>query len=1507
MSMTIDSLELEVQHKSSDASNSIDSLTQSLSNLKSVAKGGVGLTTVSNQLTRIKTALGNMDNLKNISRLTTELSKLQDVRKASGLSSIFNQLKKLPEINKGLDTQQISTFAKKITELTAAVKPLATEMDKINLGFSRLPANIQRAINANAKMNKSTTNTTRSFIGFATGLMSKVYAVQRLLGVVGEWIGLSNDYQENLNLFAVAQGEYYEQSLSYAKRVQDAMGIDMSEWIRYQAVFQNMAEGFGIISSKAEIMSRNLVQMGYDLASVFNVKFDTAMEKLESALSGQPRPMREWGFDLSESSLKQISSDLGITKNVEKMSQMEKAQLRYIQLFNTMNKLKLSGDLARTIETPANALRVLVSNARLAARELGNIFIPALNKVLPYAIAFLKVIRYVATEIASFFGFEFTEVDYSGLQNAVTGLDDVADATSGIKDNTEGATKAAKELKNAVMGFDELNIIDPTADTSASGSSASAGGGPAIDLDLPDNTNWLEDAVASKADGILSKLKLVFDDVFFEWGDKLNSENILEKIVVGLSAIGGAVVGFTLGGFKGAVLGAIIGTALGLTFNSIVFNNNGKIDAGEIFSVIKGVLASAVGGFVGFTIGGAAGAAIGLTIGFSLTLLAETINMKADSSTAKNFENAFTSLIPTGLAVGIGVKFGTKLLEGFDDVFSAGGGVKKALKNGLSNVSNSLTPIQSKLMGIAGVVGGFVSTFTGVKNLVGDIAGGTSTWQDIVSDSIPVVMGLAGAFTAVSIAFNSTGIGLLVTGIVAVAAAVPGIIKGFQELGENMYLETDDFAVMEGIITRSTTALDNCNIAIENMRNGIAGIDDVSTEFAMAGTLVDEIMDINENADASAYELGLMETKVDILNGMNIKGLSLSIDETTGRVIQTREETNKLIATLEKEAQMEAMRGLLVQSYKDQFQALADATQAAKDYDAANEALKKTSDELAECPWYDPSRRATLKEAQEKETEAVKKAKEAYDKSIETYNTLDGTIDTYTGALADMKAEEIGTGDELCNGLDKMKAALDETALGMPDRGKDIADGLTNGVNDNIKESVFAQIFGKIISVIRNVFDMHSPSQLMWNEGKNIADGAKNGVSDNILESDFEGIFGRIATAFQTGIQGIPGIMKTVFTNAVNTGISIFNSFIDWVNEKMKISWDAVKIGKKTIIPAKSFQLFTIPHIPEIKQKANGGYVSSGELFIANEAGPELIGRIGNNTAVANNMQIISGISAGVKSAIAPFANREISVFSRFFVDSNKNIADVGNAITREMKEFEGVSYNPNIDYMALINEAKALGDTDRAKELEKVRNAKIFGENLTQWEPTYEFNEALVPLTDEIDLLSEDIFANSDLAEEYYNDDINYQKDIVSNLEGIRADLAEIRTNMRLSVSDATSRIVSAISQIKINIFRASSALKFASGGFPEMGQLFIAREAGPELVGKMGSKNVVANNAQIVQGVADGVYDAVVSAMAQSEPRGTDLSLAVYLDGKQINASVKKVEKESGAKIATGGVISG
>jgi hypothetical protein len=423
-----------------------------------------------NQLSRFSQVTQQLDETftsanfeDNIIRLVSALKPLMEIGK-SNLGSILNQLRKIPEIMDSLAKADMSVFADQMERVARAMKPLADEMQKVSQGFSAFPAKIQRLIRDNDRLSNSNRALNRSYGVLGTGIsrttlrFGLLYAgLRRLASRMGDWLNKSNEYVENLHLFRLAMEGATEEALEFAYTVQKKMGIDVSEWMRYQAAFQNMARGFGITEEKASIMSKTLTQLGYDLASVFNVDYETAMRKLESAIAGQPRPMREWGYDISETTLKMVAMNLGIEKNVELMTQMEKAQLRFVQIMKTSRIQGFLGDMARTIMTPANALRVLEQQILQFKRALGEALIPVLIEFIPYVIAGTKVITNMARAIAAMMGFELPEIDYTGLEAIRYGADE---ATDGL-DNT---TESLKKLKRQTMGFDELNILSPDTD-----------------------------------------------------------------------------------------------------------------------------------------------------------------------------------------------------------------------------------------------------------------------------------------------------------------------------------------------------------------------------------------------------------------------------------------------------------------------------------------------------------------------------------------------------------------------------------------------------------------------------------------------------------------------------------------------------------------------------------------------------------------------------------------------------------------------------------------------------------------------------------------------------------------------------------------------------------------------------------------------------------------------------------------------------------------------------------
>ena len=628
MSMTIESLQVEVQSSATSAVSGIDALASSLSKLKSAVKGGVGLTAVAKQLTTLNNALNgisgaNADNLNKLaqglqtlsscgnlklsssvstqitnigtavkslsgtdfsvlSRLANSLTPLGNVGKSNlnsfisqlqrlpqavqalngvdiggmgsqisqlvsvlaplsqmgknNLTSFITQLQKLPQVMSALSSINMGTLASQIQQLANALAPLGTQMQSIANGFSAFPARIQRLISSTNNLSTANTRASKSYVDLAAKISIAYVAMKKIAHVIGSWITQSNKYVEDLNLFTVSMGPYANEAKKYAETVADTIGIDPAEWMRNQGIFMTLATGFGVVSDRAYIMSQNLTQLGYDISSFFNISFADSMQKLQSGIAGELEPLRRLGYDLSVARLQQEALNLGITKSVNAMTQAEKAELRYYAIMTQVTVAQ--GDMARTLAAPANQLRILQAQVMQCARALGNIFIPALNAVLPYAIAAAKVLRIVADIIASLFNFSLPEIDYSGIGATVGG---VADSTGDITDGLGDATKKAKELKNALLGIDELNIISPPEDSSggSGGSGADIGGSGGLGFELP-SYNFLDGAINSNVSEIVQKMKewLGITGEINSWSDLFNTR--LGKILIVVGLIGGA-------------------------------------------------------------------------------------------------------------------------------------------------------------------------------------------------------------------------------------------------------------------------------------------------------------------------------------------------------------------------------------------------------------------------------------------------------------------------------------------------------------------------------------------------------------------------------------------------------------------------------------------------------------------------------------------------------------------------------------------------------------------------------------------------------------------------------------------------------------------------------------------------------------------------------------------------------------------------------------------------------
>ena len=544
----IDSLVIEIGTKSNKAASDIDMVTAALTRLKGVGS----FTKVVNNLTKLGNALDKISvssaGIQVLNKISSAVSGLSSASKGNSISSVVNALKKIPDVVSQLDDATINKFATAVNKVSTAITPLTNKITALSAGFSRLPGRLSSCVTAANRYQRSMQSASavsggffgklKNFLGIG-GLFSLTFAT--VGRKIGDSITEMNSYIENVNLFTVSMGKYADGAMDYAEKVQDAMGIDMSEFIRNQGIFMNMASGFGVAEDKAYKMSKGLTELAYDISSFYNVDVDTAFQRLQSGIAGEIEPVRRWGIALDQASMQEWMLKKGIDAKVNSLNQADKAMIRYNMMVEAMAGNGAIGDFARTLITPANAIRILQQQITQLSRAIGSLFIPILIKVIPYVQAFVKVLTSAIQTIASFFGFQMPQIDYSGMENLSAGA-------SGASDSLDDAAKSAKKLKDYTMGFDELNIISP--DTGAAGSNLSAG---VSGLGLDPATVWddsIMNGIDSQVEQLTKRMKvllgivLAIGSAFLIWKIGTGIASGIKAISTGLLAVKAALLGF---------------------------------------------------------------------------------------------------------------------------------------------------------------------------------------------------------------------------------------------------------------------------------------------------------------------------------------------------------------------------------------------------------------------------------------------------------------------------------------------------------------------------------------------------------------------------------------------------------------------------------------------------------------------------------------------------------------------------------------------------------------------------------------------------------------------------------------------------------------------------------------------------------------------------------------------------------------------------------------------------
>lgn len=524
--MELETLEVKIQAQARQANGQIDALITRLgklsSSLQSIDSSGINrLSTGVNRLSNSMSAMRSVDsrsfstlarNIKTLSNIDTgkinaaagamrQISK--SVSSFSGMSKSVQGLSELAGGIKQLGYTSSTKAIENIPKLAVAMRQLMSELSKA----PSVSRNIIDMTNALAKLSRTggaagtaAKSITSSFSGFSSSAsvvakksfslasaIGKVYATYwalfRGFRLLGDAIDISSSLTEVENVVRQTFGQYESLINNFAKTSIEKFGMSELSAKQFASRFQAMGTALDIPQGKMAKMSIRLTELAGDMASFYDVSQEDIAKSLQSVFSGTTAPMRRYGIDLTQATLKEWALKQGLDANISSMTQAEKAMLRYqYVLAHTTN---ITGDFARTADTWHNQITMLKENFKALGAVVGGglinafkPFIKVLNAVLQKVISFAEM---VTNALGSIFGWKYEASKGAGISgladdigSASDGMDDLSNAAGSAGKNTGGiaknAKKAKKEIQQATRAFDELKVISKQSKDKGSGS-----------------------------------------------------------------------------------------------------------------------------------------------------------------------------------------------------------------------------------------------------------------------------------------------------------------------------------------------------------------------------------------------------------------------------------------------------------------------------------------------------------------------------------------------------------------------------------------------------------------------------------------------------------------------------------------------------------------------------------------------------------------------------------------------------------------------------------------------------------------------------------------------------------------------------------------------------------------------------------------------------------------------------------------------------------------------------
>ena len=1261
-----------------DASQKINRLATALAalgNLSSFRSTTNSIVKLNSALTQLKWTDGDK-----LASLANGLRPLSELDKAH-LTSFINQLGKLPGVINELEKADIDKFTRQMKDLSAAMKPFADEMQKVSNGFSAFPSKIQRIIAStnryNGTVNKAASGT-RAWSEALAGikLSTVIYASNRIGAIIAEYMYEASEWEGIMYRFGRAFGEEAEENYKWILKLNSELQINVQKFMQYASIYGTMLKDFGVAQKDAAAMAMNYTELTYDIWAGYNdiyKTFEDAAIAVRSAIAGEVEPIRRAGFTIVDSQLKITAANYGIAYSTQSASEELKSYLRYLTLIDQARAQDLIGTYAREMTTAEGLMRTLRQQLASLSQAFGSFLLPALVKVLPYVQAFVELIGEAIAALAQLFGIDLKPVDFSSGVNAG------AAGAGAMADNLEDASGAAKKLKQYTAGFDELNVFDPN--QGSGGAGIGAGGGGSLEGMFDIDKLWDEsifNSINSQVDELKEKLKDVLATVtsiaagILAWKvakDFLTALKLLKELgskgfafKLDFQVLGLAMFLADLKEFERYLrdfldngptfqnVAGMISSFAGMVGDALIMLGNLKV--GGALKVIQGIGEIVIGisdiAANGLNVDNALTVVRGLTnVAIGIGVFTGNIKLAAWSVAIQGFTTIIREIATNWDAIKQGdwsgvdkvalIIGGLEILGGLVvalDMFSKLKGITNLGKattamNTLTTatdtidttVSTGLSPKLTSLAKNLGLVVGIVAEVSAAAIIVvGAIAimgheldEVGKAWQPVIENgaTVATAIGLgAGILGAVGLAAYALGTGGktiavnigLGTAILLELGVATGLFlveiwavgKGLNEIGQAWQPVLDNgeqIATAIGVGTGLLVAVGAATAALGAVTIGTAGL--LPAAIAVGTAIL---------AEMALACIALVESLKNVANELNFN-LAPALRDLNGTLPQLTEDMSDFVDFMtifagEISSYTDSMGGITWDSIVSGFQRLFAGNPIGDFSDDVHTIYTDTQSLNTELRLANP-------ELQTAVTLLTQYA--ALMKQLGILTQENGTSNLSTGIFTNLKVcgEQLVTG--FSTGMTNKMPLIQANVQQMKTTLDTNFNTLVNGVVQKW-ETGLTTMQTDFTTFTANTLANFLSFQAQMNTGM----------------TDFTTVFPIGWSNMWRGMTNIAIVqwnsVLTVMEKGMNNAVRAVNNVIREIN---RTSW----------ITGISLGYISQVKVDRIQYMADGGFVDEGQLFIARESGAEMVGAMGRRTAVANNDQIVEGISAGVSVA----------------------------------------------------------------------------------------------------------------------------------------------------------------------------------------------------------------------------------------------------------------------------------